>query len=91
MAIWATVLGIILAYGFSIVIGPSGGLLLIAIIFGLVYSTHQKNKKIYDDLQRIKEKLGIVDKDDFNMTNTEIEEELEREITDSTGSKKDVT
>ncbi|MFC6227365.1 hypothetical protein ACFQI7_06050 [Paenibacillus allorhizosphaerae] len=47
-----------------------------------------RNKEIYSDIQRIKEKLGIVDKDDFNMSNEEIEEELKQYIeTDEKDSK----
>ncbi|BBH19243.1 hypothetical protein Back11_05880 [Paenibacillus baekrokdamisoli] len=83
MTILGTILAIILAIGFTVVIGPFGGLLLIAIIFGLVFSTHQRNKRIFDDLQRIKEKLGIEDKDEFNMKNEEIEKELEQELKQS--------
>lgn len=52
-------------------------IILLAVIFGLVLSTHQRNKKMYEDIQRIKERLGIVDRNDFHMTNEEIEDELE--------------
>jgi regulator of replication initiation timing len=54
-----------------------GTLLVIAILFGLVLSMHQRCKRIYDDLQLIKQKLGIEEKDEFNMKNEEIERELE--------------
>ncbi|MFD0694487.1 hypothetical protein ACFQZT_10330 [Paenibacillus sp. GCM10027628] len=79
MTIIAILAAIAVAILISIFLGPFGGILLLATIFGLVFSTHQRNKKIYDDLQRIKEHLGIVDRDDFNMTNEEIEHELEQE------------
>ncbi|MDF2645476.1 MAG: hypothetical protein K0Q73_1281 [Paenibacillus sp.] len=79
-----TIIGIITAIIFAILIsiylGPFGGIVLLAVIFGLVLSTHQRNKKMYEDIQRMKERLGIVDRDDFHMTNEEIEDELELEM-----------
>lgn len=79
-----TIIGIITAIIFAILIsiylGPLGGIVILAVIFGLVLSTHQRNKKMYEDIQRIKERLGIVDRNDFHMTNEEIEEELELEV-----------
>lgn len=79
-----TIIGIITAVIFAILIsiylGPYGGIILLAAIFGLVLSTHQRNKRMYEDVQRIKERLGIVDRNDFQMTNEEIEEELEHEL-----------
>lgn len=71
---------IIFAILISIYLGPLGGIFLLAVIFGLVLSTHQRNKKMYEDIQRVKERLGIVDRNDFHMTNEEIEEELELEV-----------
>jgi cell division protein FtsB len=76
MIIAGTVLAIGLIFAFTVVFGPYGAWVLIALLFGLVLSTHQRNKQIYDDLQKIKQKLGIEDKDEFNMSNEEIEEEL---------------
>lgn len=79
-----TIIGIITAIIFAILIsiylGPFGGIVLLAVIFGLVLSTHQRNKKMYEDIQRVKERLGIVDRNDFHMTNEEIEDELELEV-----------
>ncbi|WP_223066337.1 hypothetical protein [Paenibacillus caui] len=83
MTIIGTIIGIIAAIALSIFLGPLGGIVLISVIFGLVLSTHIRNKKIYDDLQRIKEKLEIEEQHDFNMSNEEIEEELENDMTDS--------
>lgn len=71
---------IIFAILISIYLGPLGGIVLLSVIFGLVLSTHQRNKKMYEDIQRVKERLGIVDRNDFHMTNEEIEEELELEV-----------
>ncbi|MDT3429235.1 putative Holliday junction resolvase-like endonuclease [Paenibacillus forsythiae] len=78
-----TILGTIIAIALSIVLGPVGGIILISIMFGLVLSTYMRNKEIYNDLQSIKEKLGIEERDDFNMTNEEIEEELEKDYIES--------
>jgi hypothetical protein len=77
MTIIGIITAIILAILISIYLGPFGGIVILAVIFGLVLSTHQRNKKMYEDIQRIKEQLGIVDRNDFHMTNAEIEEELE--------------
>ncbi|NOU96666.1 hypothetical protein GC093_26100 [Paenibacillus sp. LMG 31456] len=79
MTLFGIIAAIVAAILISIFLGPYGILVLIAVIFGLVLSTHIRNKEIHSDLQRIKEKLGIEDKDDFNMINDEIEEELEKE------------
>ncbi|MCY9667776.1 hypothetical protein M5X11_23115 [Paenibacillus alginolyticus] len=80
MTIFGIILAIIIAILIAIFLGPYGGIVLLAIIFGLVLSTHQRNKKMYEDMQRIKERLGIVDRNDFHMTNEEIEQELELEV-----------
>jgi cell shape-determining protein MreC len=77
MTIFGTIVAIVAAIAISIFLGPYGILVLISVTFGLVLSTHLRNKEIYTDIQRIKEKLGIEDKDDFNMSNEEIEKELE--------------
>jgi hypothetical protein len=78
---------IIIAILVSVLIGPFGGIVLLAVIFGFILSTHHRNRKIYDDLQRIKERLGIDDRDDFNMTKEEIELELEQEEMNELDSK----
>lgn len=89
-----TIIGIITAIIFAILIsiylGPYGGIVLLAVIFGLVLSTHQRNKKMYEDIQRIKERLGIVDRNDFQMTNEEIEEELEAYLDNGNDKKKEL-
>lgn len=80
-----TISYIISAIIFAILFGPFGGIVLLAIIMGVVLSTHQKNKKIVEDIQRIKERLHIEDRNDFQMTNEEIEEELLNEINELDG------
>jgi hypothetical protein len=61
-------------------LGPYGIIVLLSLIFGMVLSTHMRNKEIHSDLQKIKEKLGIEDTDDFHMSNEKIEQELEKEL-----------
>lgn len=79
MNILGIVIAIILVVVFSIVLAPFGGIVLLAITTVMVLKLYQQNKQMADDLQKIKEKLGIVEKDDFNLSNEEIEEELEKE------------
>jgi uncharacterized membrane protein YgaE (UPF0421/DUF939 family) len=79
MTIIATFIAVILAVMVSYFLGPLGGLILISLIFGLTLSTYMRNREIQNDIQRIKEKLGIIDKDDFNLTDDEIEEVFENE------------
>lgn len=79
MIIFGTILAIILAIVLSLLLGPFGGLVLLSILFGLVLNIYQTNRRISEDLQRIKEKLGIEDKDDFHLSDEEIEKELEKE------------
>ncbi|CAG7594975.1 hypothetical protein PAESOLCIP111_00019 [Paenibacillus solanacearum] len=78
MTLFGTITAIVVAVCISIFLGPYGIIVLISLTFGLVLSTHVRNKEIYSDLQRIKEKLGIEDKDDFNMSDEAIEQELEQ-------------
>lgn len=84
MAIFGMVVGIILTLALSFFMGPFGGLFMFAVMFGLVFSMHQKNKLIYEDLQMIKEKLGIEDTDNMVISNEEIEKELEEELKKTT-------
>lgn len=84
MAIFGMVVGIILTLALSLFMGPFGGLFMFAVMFGLVFSMHQKNKLIYEDLQMIKEKLGIEDTDNVLISNEEIEKELEEEFEKTT-------
>lgn len=79
MNILGIVIAIILVVVFSIVLAPFGGIVLLAITTVMVLKLYQQNKQMADDLQKIKEKLGIVEKNDFNLSNEEIEEELEKE------------
>ncbi|WHX50963.1 hypothetical protein QNH46_10115 [Paenibacillus woosongensis] len=80
MFIIGTLLAIIIAILVSIFMGPVGVLILVSVIFGMVLSMYIRNREMYNDIQRIKEKLGIVEQDDFNMSNEAIEEELLEEM-----------
>jgi hypothetical protein len=80
MAIFGTIAAVILSVLFMMLLGPYGIIVLLSLIFGMVLSTHMRTKEIQNDLQRIKEKLGIEDPNDFNMSNEEIEQELEKEM-----------
>lgn len=80
MAIFAVIIALIVVIVLALFLGPYGIVILIAIIFGIVISTHSRTAEIHSDLQRIKEKLGINDEDEFNMTDQEIEDELEQFI-----------
>ncbi|MDF2937352.1 MAG: hypothetical protein K0Q90_2725 [Paenibacillaceae bacterium] len=79
MNVLGTVIAIAIAVVLSIVLAPIGGIVLLAVTMVMVLQMYQQNKRMADDLQKIKEKLGIVEKDDFNLSNEEIEEELEKE------------
>ncbi|MNN73109.1 hypothetical protein D3C81_1891990 [compost metagenome] len=46
----------------------------------MVVSNYERNKRIETDLQKIKEKLGIEEREEVNVSNEEIEKELESEL-----------
>jgi hypothetical protein len=77
-----------MAVFFNLILGPYGGIVVLGLTFGLIFSTHQRNKMIYEDLQNIKEKLGITDplhtlenlNDTEEIENTGIEDEHLRKI-----------
>lgn len=75
-----TIFSVILAILVSIFLGPYGMIIVLSVICGLVVSNYNRNKIIESDLQKIKQKLGIEEKDEFNLTNEEIEKELESEL-----------
>ncbi|MNT93128.1 hypothetical protein D3C72_2345330 [compost metagenome] len=79
MAVMGPVIGTILAIALIFILGPTAGIVLLSIMFGMILSTFMRQKEIYNDLGLIKERLGIDEHDDFNMTDDEIEKELEQE------------
>lgn len=87
MNIFGTLISIVIAAAITILLWPVGGIILSAVIFVLVLNMHARNKQMYEDIQKIKEKLGIEDRDDFNLSDEEIEEELERELNGSQNDK----
>ncbi|WP_055108588.1 hypothetical protein [Paenibacillus ihumii] len=80
MSVMGTMLAIAVALFVSILLGPAGGVVLISIIFGLVLSMHFRSQEMHSDIKRIKEKLGIKENEDFNMSDEEIEEELLKDL-----------
>jgi len=58
-----TIIGAILGMGllllFTFLFDSLGQILFLGLIFGMMFSNHQRNKTMYKDLQLIKEKLGI--------------------------------
>jgi len=86
------IIGILLALFFNLLFGPAGGIVTLGLVFGLIFSTHQRNKMIYDDLQLIKQKLEIQDPkveefehvaDDGGITDDrlrKVNEEIEKEL-----------
>lgn len=83
MNVLGTILAIALAVVLSIVLAPVGGIILLAATLVMALKIYQQNRQIADDLQKIKEKLGIMETDDFNLSNEEIEEELDRELNEN--------
>lgn len=79
MAVMGPVIGTILAIALFFILGPTTGILLLSIMFGLILCIFMRQKEIYNDLGLIKEKLGIDEHGDFNMSDAEIEKELEQD------------
>ncbi|MBO9608260.1 MAG: hypothetical protein J7639_20040, partial [Paenibacillaceae bacterium] len=57
--------------------GTVGGVMLTAIVIGVIFATYWRVSEIQRDIRQIKEKLGIGDAFDRPPTNEEIEQELE--------------
>ncbi|MHA6484135.1 hypothetical protein ACX1C1_19770 [Paenibacillus sp. strain BS8-2] len=60
MILQGNIIAIVILVLSIIVLGPYGIVILIIILFGMVFSTYQKNKQISVDLQMIREKLGLL-------------------------------
>ena len=45
--------------------GLYGLCVFLILLFGLVFSTHQRNKQIYEDLKSVREKLGLLREDEI--------------------------
>ncbi|MEK4062977.1 MULTISPECIES: hypothetical protein [unclassified Paenibacillus] len=78
MMIVGTILAILAAVVLTTFLGPYGILVLFAVGFGLLLSIHVRTKEIHDDMQKIKEKLGLTAGDDY-VSDQEIEAELEQD------------
>ncbi|MEK8127692.1 hypothetical protein WMW72_07145 [Paenibacillus filicis] len=79
-----TIVGTVLAVLLAYFLGPLGGLLFLSLLFGLTLSNYQRTKKIQEDLQLIKEKLGIATEEDFEKVPVS-DEEIERELEEHAG------
>lgn len=82
MMMWGTVIAIVAIVVLTVFIGPYAILVLFAVGFGLLLSTYVRTKEMHADMQKIKEKLGIMDGEEL-VSNQEIEAELEREMRSS--------
>jgi 8-oxo-dGTP diphosphatase len=80
MAFFEFIVIVMLVALVSVVSGPYGGVIVAALIYGLVWIIYQRSKTMSKDLLLIKEKLGIVDDEELHFSNERIEEELEREL-----------
>lgn len=78
MGVLGPVIGTILAFALIVILGPTAGIVLLPLMFGFILSAYMRQREIYHDIGLIKEKLGIDEHDDFNMSDEEIEKELER-------------
>ncbi|MEK5475724.1 hypothetical protein NYE70_02115 [Paenibacillus sp. FSL R5-0407] len=54
------VIGAIILFLSFYIVGPYGAGIFLIVLFGLVFSTYQKNKEIYEDVKIIREKLGLL-------------------------------
>lgn len=79
MAFWAALVALVVS------IFPFGMAIVIACIFGFVFSNYYRNKQMADDLQMIKQKLGISEPaqesgmDEESDLEGELDEELEED------------
>lgn len=80
MIIWGTVIAIVGAVVLMMFLGPYGISVLLAVAFGMLLSIYLKTKDIHAEVRIIKEKLGITDEVEPDMTNEEIEAELESQL-----------
>ncbi|EFM12696.1 hypothetical protein PaecuDRAFT_0207 [Paenibacillus curdlanolyticus YK9] len=61
MMLWGTLLAIGLTVVLSFLFGPYGGIIVLAVLFGFVFSNYYSNKRIERDVQLIKQKLGVIE------------------------------
>lgn len=64
MVIIGMILAVVILFLSVFFFGQYGVLVLIVVLFGMVLSTYQKNKEIYEDLKMIREKLGLLREDE---------------------------
>jgi len=66
---------IILILSFTL-IGSYGIAFLVILSFGLIFSTYQRNKQIYEDIKIIREKLGLLREEEI------VQNEIDKSIED---------
>ncbi|WMT39655.1 hypothetical protein RE628_19935 [Paenibacillus sp. D2_2] len=64
MTVIGMVIGAIILFLSVYLIGPYGVGIFLVILFGIVFSTYQRNKQIYEDIKKIREKLGLLREDE---------------------------
>ncbi len=81
MAFIGMVIGAVILFLSFYLMGPYGVGIFLIILFGIVFSTYQKNKLIYEDVKMIREKLGILrDEEKFQQEMETNQEEYENNI-----------
>lgn len=79
-AVLTPLIGVVVAVLLILAGGPYGIALVLAVVFVMVCSIYQRSKQIQEDVQAIKEKLKIREVNPFNMSNEDIEKELEQAL-----------
>ncbi len=74
MTIVGSVIAIVLSLS-SYFVGPYGGLIVLVVMFGMIFSTHMRVKAVHADLQKIKGHLGLLNAE--AKENMRIEEEID--------------
>lgn len=69
------IIGVVLSVVLYYFFGPLGGLIFAAVVFGMIYSTHQRTKEIDSDIRLIKERLGLLDSEE--QEELRVEQEVE--------------
>lgn len=78
MMLIGMVIGAIILFLSFYIVGPYGAGIFLIVLFGLVFSTYQKNKEIYEDVKKIREKLGLLHEEEkFQQENEKNQKEYD--------------
>lgn len=58
-ALFGTLIAVVATIALSLLFGQYGVIVIIAVIFGIVLSSYQRMNQTHEDIQLIKEKLGV--------------------------------